>query len=84
MKPQKGKTWKDLERFSELRRGRRAQLNIKKLETTNGVAKVMWFGDLHLGHSTCLLDQAIENLEYCLNNNVYLMIMGDKLNCHLR
>ena len=68
-----------------LRRGRNVKLNRKELKPQKGkdYTEVVFFGDLHLGHPTCLLDKAKEMLDYCLKKKIYVHIMGDMLECGL-
>jgi len=68
-----------LTKTADLRKGRTAQLNIKKLECKEGrnFAEVIFFGDLHLGHPTCLMDKAQPMLDYALENRAYVLLMGD-------
>jgi len=58
----------------------RVRLELKKKD----YAEILLFGDLHLGHPNCDLDRAKANLEYCLNNKVYVLLMGDLLESGLR
>lgn len=64
--------------------GRHVKLNQKRLELNKkNEAEMMFIGDLHLGHPTCLLDKATRMLEYCLQNHVYVQLMGDLIECGL-
>jgi len=74
-----------LTKTADLRKGRTAQLNIKKLECKEGrnFAEVIFFGDLHLGHPTCLMDKAQPMLDYALENRAYVLLMGDLIECGL-
>ena len=68
-----------------LRRGRHTKLNRVALTPRKGkdYTEVVFFGDLHLGHPTCLIDKAKDMLDYCLKNGVYVHLMGDLLECGL-
>jgi len=68
-----------------LRKGRTVKLNKQTLVTRAGksYAEVVFFGDLHLGHPTCLLEKATKMLNHCLEKKVYVLIMGDILECGL-
>lgn len=69
----------------KLRVGRTVKLNRKELVVRKGKdeAELVFFGDLHLGHPNCLLEQAKEMLDYCLNKNIYVLVMGDLVECGL-
>jgi len=62
------------------------RLNIRRLEPKKGkdYAEVLFFGDLHLGHPNCLVEKAQENIDYCLKNKIYMLIMGDLVECGLK
>ena len=47
-------------------------------------AEQLFFGDLHLGHPACDVEKAKRQLDYCLKNHVYLLGMGDYIECGLR
>lgn len=76
---------KKLMPFANLRPGRPVTLNIKELKPRAGrdYAEVLFFGDLHLGHPSCLVKKAKENLDYCLKNGIYVQLMGDMIECGL-
>jgi len=46
-------------------------------------AQVMFFGDLHYGHPQCQLSTAKEYLGWAKKNGVYVLLMGDLLECGL-
>lgn len=66
----------------KLRRGRNVKLNYHDLPP-NGRNRVniVFFGDLHAGHPTCLWDKAQAILDFCLERGYYVMLMGDLLEC---
>jgi len=73
-----------LEQTSDLRKGRTVLLNIRELECQKGnYAEVLFFSDLHYGHPTCLLERAKETLDWALENRVYVMLLGDLIECGL-
>ena len=41
----------------------------------------MLFGDLHYGYPTCLVSLVQENLKFCLDRGIYLIGMGDYIEC---
>lgn len=47
-------------------------------------AEVMFFGDMHYGTKNCDVKKALENLDYCLKNSVYVYTMGDLLDAATR
>ncbi len=68
-----------------LRVGRPVKLNQKVLVPRKGkdYAEVVFFGDLHYGAPTCLLDKAQATLDYCLKNHIYVHLQGDMIECGL-
>lgn len=46
-------------------------------------AEVVFWGDVHIGHPTCLVDEAQAMLKYCLDRGVPVVIMGDVIECGL-
>jgi len=63
--------------------GRPIRLNQARLEVKKGkdYAQLLFFGDLHLGHPQCNLQTATEYLEWARKNGVYVLLMGDLLEC---
>lgn len=49
-----------------------------------GYASIVFWGDVHLGHPQCDERRAKEMLEYCLKHNIYIIGMGDMLECGTR
>jgi len=65
-----------------LRQGRPVKLNRKLLKTgKKDYASIVFFGDWHYGHPTCLIDEATKMLDYCLEKHIYVILMGDLLEC---
>lgn len=65
-----------------LRKGRTVKLNRHTLKPRkNNHADIILFGDLHAGHPTCLWDKAQAMLDYCLEKKLYILLMGDLLEC---
>lgn len=67
------------------------RLNQKKLELTIGddyctqnYATLVFWGDVHLGHPACDLEKAKQNLNFAIEHNMYLILMGDLLECATR
>lgn len=67
------------------------RLNQRKLELTTGedyctkdYATLVFFGDVHLGHSACDLEKAKQNLDFAIQHRMYLLLMGDLLECATR
>lgn len=58
-------------------------LNKHRLKPTHDYARVVFWGDVHIGHPTCLEEQARAKLDYCLKNDVPVMVMGDMIECGL-
>ena len=61
--------------------GRPIRLNQVTLETKAGkdYAEVVLWGDVHYGARNCNIEKAKGMLDYCLENNIYLLGMGDLL-----
>ena len=66
--------------------GRPICLNKQTLEIKKGkdYAEVVFFGDVHRGYPTCLLEKAKEMLDYCLCKQIYVMLMGDLMEAGLK
>jgi len=62
------------------------KLNVKRLRVKKGkkYTEVLFFGDWHYGHPTAVSDKAIANLKYCLDNDVYVITMGDLVECSIK
>lgn len=59
-------------------KGRSIRCNRQVLKVgPKGYAEVVFFGDLHLGSPQCDEQKAKAMLDYCLTNNVYVLLMGD-------
>jgi UDP-2,3-diacylglucosamine pyrophosphatase LpxH len=44
---------------------------------SKGYAELMLIGDVHLGHAQCDEERFRSQLDYCLANDVYVLLMGD-------
>jgi UDP-2,3-diacylglucosamine pyrophosphatase LpxH len=68
-----------------LRTGRPVKLNQKSLEAREGrdYAEIVFFGDVHLGAHTCEIEKARKMLDYCLEKRIYVLGMGDMVECGL-
>lgn len=66
--------------------GPKIRLNRKRLKCSykKEYASLVLFGDLHLGHPGCDLERAKKMLEYCCENNIYVLGMGDYIEAGLR
>jgi len=65
--------------------GRPIKLNRKTLSYNGkGYAEIVLFGDLHLGAKECDMARAQRMLDYCLEKNIYVFLMGDLLESGLR
>ena len=49
-----------------------------------GYASIVFWGDVHLGHPKCEEKRAKDMLAYCLKNHIYVIGMGDMLECGTR
>jgi len=65
--------------------GRPIKLNKQTIQPVKGkdYAEILFFGDLHLGHPQCQLHKAKEMLDYALEKKMYVMCMGDMIECGL-
>lgn len=72
---------KSLEKFEGKDKivGRPIRLNRQRLEPIKNeeYAAFIAFGDLHYGIPECDLERAKKMLDYCLNTNTYVFLMGD-------
>jgi len=57
---------------------RNLKLNIQNLEPN---AKILLLGDTHLGHPTLLKDHLQTNIRDALENDYYVLLMGDLIEC---
>lgn len=65
--------------------GRPIRLNRKVLvKNQKDCAEVLFFGDLHYGHPQCQVKKAKAMLDWALDNNVNVLLMGDLLECGLK
>ena len=66
--------------------GRPIRLNQKKLKVklNKDYAEMIFWGDLHYGHPECDDKRAKEMLEWALDNKVYVLGMGDYIECGTR
>jgi hypothetical protein len=62
------------------------KLNIKKITPKKGkdYAEVLLCGDVHFGNPQCMWEKFVQNIEYCAENNIYLLAMGDMIECVLK
>lgn len=64
---------------------RRTKLVDVRLEPNKGNrAQVMCWGDLHIGAKTCDFEAASEAIQRCLDKGIYVLGMGDMLECATR
>lgn len=64
--------------------GRPIRLNKAKLiPNKNGIAELLFFGDLHYGHLGCDIKKAKGFLDWALKNKVYVIGMGDYIEAGL-
>jgi len=59
--------------------GRPIRLNVQELKPRDdkNYTEVVFLGDIHLGSPQCDEDRVIRQVEYCVNNDVYVYLMGD-------
>jgi predicted phosphodiesterase len=58
--------------------------NTTKLkENKTGRAQIIPLGDIHLGYPTCNLVKLKEEIDYCVSRDIYVLGMGDYLECGL-
>lgn len=61
---------------------RQTHLNRCELEVNkDGVVKVIPFGDIHWGGKTCNVDKVRRMVKYMLKHHIYMVGMGDYLEC---
>ncbi len=61
------------------------RLNRQRLELRDGrdSAEVLFLGDIHVGHPQSHVDKAVEMINYCISNGIYIMFMGDMIEAGL-
>lgn len=65
--------------------GRLIRLNKQVLAPgKKGYASIVFFGDVHVGHPQCDMERATAMLDYCVKNHIYVLGMGDWMECGLR
>ncbi|MBU0906640.1 MAG: metallophosphoesterase [Nanoarchaeota archaeon] len=65
--------------------GKVIRLNRQRLcPNGKGYAELVFFGDMHFGHPGCDIDRAQRMINYCVENGVYVLGMGDYLEAGLR
>lgn len=47
-------------------------------------ASIVFWGDVHYGHPQCDIERATGMLDYCLKHHIYVVAMGDLIECGLR
>jgi len=70
----------------DILRGRPIRLNKVTLvpRQNKNYAELIFFGDVHLGYPTCNLIKAKKMLDYALEKNIYVLLMGDLIEAGLR
>ena len=58
--------------------------NVHTLKHEGEYASIIFWGDVHHGHPQCDIKRALAMLDYCLKHNVYVIGMGDFLECGTR
>ena len=66
--------------------GRPIRLNSHKLVARKGLdyAEVVFLGDVHYGSPQCDVPRFLRMVEHCEKNNVYVVLMGDMIECATR
>lgn len=66
--------------------GRPIRLNRQKLRVKKGndFAEVIFLGDVHYGSPQCDVDRFHRMVDYCVKNDVYVVLMGDMIECATR
>ncbi len=67
-------------------KGRPIRLNkhILKVKPFKNYAEVLFWGDVHIGHPNCMEEKAQSMLDWALENNAYVLCMGDLIEAGLR
>jgi predicted phosphodiesterase len=65
-------------------KGRPIRLNKKTLKLEGKSASVLLLGDIHWGSPQCDKKRLRENINWCLNHHVYVLLMGDLLESSTR
>lgn len=66
--------------------GRPIRINRQELALKKGkdYAEVLFCGDWHIGYPTSLREKVQEELDYCLQKKIYVLLMGDLMEAGLR
>lgn len=65
--------------------GKLIRVNNQTLDPNGkGYASIVFWGDLHYGHPQCAIEKAMAMVDYCIKNNIYMIVMGDLLECGQR
>jgi hypothetical protein len=65
--------------------GKMIRCNNQELDPNGkGYAEIIFWGDVHYGHPQCDIKRAMAMLDYCLENGIYVIGMGDMLECGTR
>jgi hypothetical protein len=61
------------------------RLNRVRLQPNkDGVAEILFIGDIHLGHPNCEINRVKEMLNYAVKSHTYVLLMGDLLEASTR
>lgn len=73
--------WEQKRANIQLKRGPKPSLNTQTLKTKKGkeYAEIVFLGDIHWGSPQCNRDKVRSMVEYCNENNIYILLMGDLL-----
>ena len=74
--------WIELRERVVLKGGAIPRLNRQRLEPKNhgkGYAEIVFFGDTHWGSPQCDRERAKRMIQYCIDREVYVLLMGDLL-----
>ena len=65
---------------------RKVRLNIARLLPKKGkdYTELLFFGDVHFGHPQCKVQEAKDMLQWALENDVYVILMGDLIEAGTR
>jgi hypothetical protein len=79
----KNKKWSEfIENNKDEKTSKEIRLNkVTLLPNKNGMAEIIFFGDLHLGYPTCDKKKAQAMLDWALANKCYVIGMGDYMEC---
>lgn len=71
----------------EMSKSKKPEIRLNKVRlqpNKDGIAEILFWGDVHLGHPNCEIERAKAMLNYALKNHVYVLLQGDLIEASTR